>query len=62
MAILLVWGIIAAFFTYGVGNIGYHGGPFARLGATVGAALAVGGFLNAVLYIVYRGIDYWHQY
>lgn len=61
-AILLVWGVIAAFFTYGVGNIGYHGGPFTMLGTSIGAALAVAGLLNAVLYVVYRAIDYWHQF
>ncbi|MFP4530726.1 MAG: hypothetical protein ACLFNC_05480 [Halodesulfurarchaeum sp.] len=61
-AILLVWGVIAAFFTYGVGNIGYPGGLFTRLGTSIGATLAVAGLLNAVLYVVYRAIDYWHQF
>lgn len=61
-AILLVWGVIAAFFIYGVGNIGYHGGPFTWLGTSIGATLGVAGLLNAVLYVVYRAIDYWHQY
>ncbi|MFB6086072.1 MAG: hypothetical protein ABEJ84_04610 [Halodesulfurarchaeum sp.] len=61
-AILLVWGIIAAFFTSGVGTVGYPNGPFARLGASIGAVVAVAGLLNAVLYVLYRAIDYWHQF
>jgi hypothetical protein len=61
-AILLVWGIIAAFFTYGVSEIGGTGSLFETIGPQIGAALALTGVLNAVLYLLYRAIDYWHQH
>jgi len=61
-AIVLVWGVISAFFTYGVSEIGGHGSLFATFGPQVGAALALTGLLNAVLYVLYRSIDYWHRY
>jgi hypothetical protein len=60
-AILLVWGIIAAFFTYGVTEIGLPGGYFETLGPQIGALVALTGLLNALLYLLYRSIDYWHQ-
>jgi membrane associated rhomboid family serine protease len=61
-AIVLVWGVIAAFFTHGVSEIGGPGSLFETFGPQVGAALALAGLLNAVLYVFYRSIDYWHQY
>jgi len=60
-AILLVWGVIAAFFTYGVSEIGGTGSLFETLGPRIGAILALTGLLNAVLFLLYRSIDYWHQ-
>ena len=59
-AILLVWGVIAAFFVYGVGNVGPQGrGLVGSAGRHLGSVFAVAGLLNALLYVVYRGIDYW---
>lgn len=62
VAILLVWSVIAAFFTYGVSEIGGTGSLFETLGSQIGALVALAGFLNAVLFVLYRSIDYWHQY
>lgn len=59
-AILAVWGIIAAFFTFGLGNVGGPGSLFHAVGPAVGSLFFAVGVLNAVLYLVYRGIDYWH--
>jgi hypothetical protein len=61
-AILLVWGVMAAFFTFGVSDIGGTGGLFERYAPQVGTVLALTGILNAVLYVVYRAIDYWHHH
>jgi len=61
-AILVVWSVIAAFFVYGVGEIGGPESLFETLGLQVGAIIAFAGVLNALLYILYRAIDYWHQY
>lgn len=61
-AILLVWGIIAAFFIYGVGEIGRPSSFLGGIGLHFGAILALAGVLNAVLYICYRAIDYWNQF
>lgn len=61
-AILLIWGVIAAFFTYGVSEIGGTGGLFETFGPQIGAIIALGGILNALLYVLYRAIDYWQQY
>ena len=59
-AILLVWGVIGAFFQYGVGNSGPGGaGLLGGIGARLGILFTTVGLLNAVLYVVYRGIDYW---
>ena len=60
--ILLVWSVIAAFFTYGVSEIGGPGSLFEMLGPQIGALVALTGLLNAVLFVLYRSIDYWHQY
>lgn len=61
-AILFIWGVLAAFFTYGVGSIGPRGSIFGTIGQQIGAVLALTGVLNAVLYLLYRAIDYWHQH
>ncbi|MFT4946529.1 MAG: hypothetical protein ACI8TL_000765 [Natronomonas sp.] len=61
-AILLVWSVIAAFFTYGVSEIGGTGSLFAVVGPQIGALVALTGVLNALLFVLYRSIDYWHQY
>jgi hypothetical protein len=61
-AILFVWAVIAAFFTYGVSEIGGTGSLFETLGPQIGAVLAITGLLNALLYLLYRAIDYWHQH
>ena len=55
-AILLVWGAIAAFFLYGVSEFGVFG----RLLTGLGQALLYVGALNAVLYVLYRALDYHH--
>ena len=55
--ILAVWGVISAFFTYGLTELGL---PFERLIFDFGTLLAVTGVLNAVLYVCYRTVDHWH--
>lgn len=57
-AILLIWGVIAAFFTYGVSELGL---PFERLWPQLGSLFALTGVLNAVLYLLYRTVDYWQN-
>lgn len=57
-AILIIWGTISAFFTYGVGDLGL---PFERIWLQLGQVFAVTGVLNAVLYLLYRTTDYWHE-
>jgi hypothetical protein len=57
-AILLTWGVIAAFFIYGVTEFGL---PFERVWPQLGGLFALTGFLNALLYILYRAVDYWHE-
>ena len=61
-AILLVWGVLAAFFVYGVGEIGYPGSFLSTIGTHIGGVLALTGVLNAVLYLLYRAIDYWQYF
>ena len=60
-AILLVWATIAAAFTFGVSEVGGPGSLFETLGPQVGAVLALTGLLNALLYLFYRVVDYWHH-
>lgn len=55
-AILVVWGILAAFFTYGVADVGL---PFSSLIADLGTLFAITGILNAVLYVCYRTVDHY---
>ncbi|AGB17180.1 hypothetical protein Halru_2599 [Halovivax ruber XH-70] len=54
-AILLVWGIISAFFTYGLTELGI----FEQLWFQLGELFALVGVLNATLYLGYRVVDYW---
>jgi uncharacterized membrane protein len=58
MAILLIWGLIAAFFSYGVTELT---SSFERVFTQLGRLFALVGFLNAILYILYRTVDYWHE-
>ncbi|AKH97546.1 hypothetical protein [Halanaeroarchaeum sulfurireducens] len=60
-AILFVWGVIAAFFAFGISEIGGPGSLFKTLGPQIGAMFAVTGVFNALLYLLYRSIDYWHS-
>ncbi|SEW25828.1 hypothetical protein SAMN04487945_2561 [Halobacterium jilantaiense] len=55
-AILLVWGVVAAFFLYGATELGVFGRAFARLGQV----FVYAGVLNAILYVAYRTLDYHH--
>ena len=57
-AILLIWGVIAAFFSYGVTELT---SSFERVLTQLGGLLAIVGFLNALLYILYRTVNYWHE-
>ena len=57
-AILLIWSVIAGFFVYGVTELGL---PFERVWPQLGGLFALTGFLNALLYILYRTVDYWHE-
>ena len=57
-AILLVWGAIASVFVYGVTELGL---PFERVWPRLGNLFALTGFLNALLYLLYRTVDYWQQ-
>jgi hypothetical protein len=61
-AILFIWGVIAAFFTYGVSEIGGTGSLFETIGPQIGGVIALVGGFNVILYVLYRAIDYWHQY
>ncbi|ELZ09447.1 hypothetical protein C479_11535 [Halovivax asiaticus JCM 14624] len=54
-AILLVWGIISAFFTHGLTELGI----LERLWFQLGDLFAFVGVLNATLYLGYRVVDYW---
>ena len=56
--ILLVWGIIAVFFSSGISEIGGPGSLFATYGPQFGALFVLTGVVNAILYVVYRGLDY----
>lgn len=57
-AILAVWGIIAAFFTHGVTDLGL---PFEALWVQLGQLFGLVGLLNAFLFVLYRVVDYWHE-
>lgn len=57
-AILLIWGLIAVFFSYGVTEITKS---FERIFTQLGETMTVVGLFNAFLYIFYRTVDYWHE-
>lgn len=57
LAILLVWGVLAAFITFVADRTGLIGTEFL---AQIGNFLLWTGGLNAVLYLVYRSIDHYH--
>lgn len=57
-AILIVWGVVSAVFTHGVSDLGL---PFERVWLQLGQLFAVTGVLNAVLYLLYRTVDYWQE-
>ena len=57
--ILAVWGVFALVGTALLGNLGSTGGLFGRLATSVGGLFLLVGLLNALLFVVYRGIDYW---
>lgn len=61
-AILLVWSVLAAFFAFAVSEIGGPGAISETLGPSLGAILMATGLLNAVLYVLYRLADYWHEH
>lgn len=56
--ILGVWGVVAAVAAGFVGNLGSTGGLLSEIGPPLGGLFLLVGLLNAVLYLVYRGIDY----
>jgi hypothetical protein len=60
-AILLVWGVLAAVATHGLGDIGGPGSLFETLGPQLGTVLVATGFLNGLLYVLFRTVDYWQR-
>lgn len=58
-AIVLVWGVLSLFSTYMVSEIGGTGSLFESFGPWLGNLLMQIGLLNALVYVVYRSIDYW---
>jgi hypothetical protein len=57
--ILAIWGVFALVGTAIFGNLGSTGGLFERLAAGVGGLFLLVALLNALLFVVYRGVDYW---
>lgn len=56
--ILLVWGVIAAVVAFGFGALGGRSSLLTEVGVWLGSILGLTGVLNAVLYVVYRALDY----
>jgi hypothetical protein len=56
--ILLIWGLIAAFFSHGLTEFT---SSFERVLTQLGGLFAIVGVLNAILFIFYRTADYWHE-
>jgi len=48
-------------FTYGIAEIGGPGSLFKTIGPQLGALFALTGLLNAILYLLYRTVDYWRR-
>jgi uncharacterized membrane protein len=46
------------FFSYGVTELT---SSFERVFTQLGGLFVLVGFLNAILYILYRTVDYWHK-
>jgi hypothetical protein len=57
-AILFVWGILAAVAALGIGNLGGPGSMLGPIGIWLAYILGLVGLLNAVLYVIWRGVDY----
>ena len=57
-AILLVWGILAAFCIHGITELGL---PFEAVWFQLGQLFGLTGLLNAVLFVLYRTVDYWND-
>jgi hypothetical protein len=57
-AILLVWSVIGAFVAWVGRDLVRVGDLFNTVG--LGGVFVLTGFLNAVLFICYRVVDYWH--
>lgn len=58
-AILLIWSLVGTVVSLALSNFGYPGGIGGAAGAWIGTALVVAGVINALLYVVFRSIDYW---
>jgi hypothetical protein len=56
--ILLIWGLIAAFFSHGLTEFT---NSFERVLTQLGRLFAIVGILNAILFIFYRTADHWHD-
>lgn len=56
-AILLVWGVLAAFFAVGVADLGGPGSLFGDVGWGLGWVFSITGILNAILYVCFRTVD-----
>lgn len=57
-AILLVWGILAAFCIHGLTELGL---PFEAVWVQLGQLFGLTGLLNALLFVLYRTVDYWND-
>lgn len=60
--ILLIWGVLAAAATYGLSDFGGPRNPLETFGPQLGGVLLLTGAFNALLYVLYRSIEYWHQF
>lgn len=59
VAILLFWGLLAAFARYGLGNLGFArpGQLFFELGRNLAILFAATGMASVLLFVVARGIQ-----
>lgn len=60
VAILLVWSLTGTVVTLALGSVARPGGFGTTAGAWLGTALIVAGVVNAVLYVAFSAIGYWH--